>query len=53
MNARLLHLGLLGILSVLAQIVVTSVQTKDAFNPGKSTAQSGIAPPDNEGRGAG
>jgi hypothetical protein len=53
MNARLLHLGLLGILSVLAQIVVTSMQTKDAFNQGKSTSQSGIAPPDNEGPGEG
>ena len=53
MNARLFRLGLLGILSVLAQIVVTSMQTKDAFNRGRSTAQSGVAPPENEGPGEG
>jgi len=43
MNARLRDFGLLGILSVLAQIVVTPLLTKDAFDRGKSAAQSGLS----------
>jgi len=38
MNARWWESGLLGILSVLAQIVVTSMQTKDAFEQEKRAA---------------